>query len=234
MREGSISEETQARKVRVRPLDRRFFLRTVTALGLGLTGVASTVPHSRQAGFRPLFNGHDLEGWDGDPRLWRVVDGAIVGSTEETSIDQNSFLSTVDVFSDFVLDISVRLRNHNSGVQFRSRRLPEFGVAGYQADIAEERYFGMLYEEQGRGFFEYWNEMSDSERAAVHAQARQGQWNRYRITCRGDRVRIELNGVTTCDISDPEGARKGVIALQLHTGPPMQVRFKEISIRSLS
>ncbi len=187
----------------------------------------------QDAVFRPLFNGHDLTGWSGDLRLWEVRDGTIVGSTDRVRIEHNSFLSTDESFSDFVLRVSVRLRNHNSGIQFRSRRLADHVVAGYQADVAERDYFGMLYEEGGRGFMDYWEELSPAGKAAVFSAARPGDWNHYEVTCRGDRIRLVLNGVVTCDIRDPEGAREGTIALQLHRGEPMQVAFREILVRPL-
>ena len=183
--------------------------------------------------FTPLFNGTDLTGWSGDPALWSVEDGQIVGSTMEKKIEKNSFLSTEKSYSDFVLTLKVKLINHNSGVQFRSKQLENFAVAGYQADVAEQTYFGMLYEEQLRGILPCWKEYSDDERAAVFAAAKLDDWNDYEITCNGDHVKIVLNGYTTLDFKDPEGAKSGIIALQLHTGPDMKVFFKDLAIKEL-
>ena len=185
-------------------------------------------------GFVPLFNGKDLSGWSGDTRLWSVERGVIVGSTEGTSISQNSFLSTDTAYDNFVLRFQVKLRNHNSGVQFRSEARDAYVMAGYQADIAEETYFGMLYEEKKRGFMPYWTAMSPDEQAATQQVVKQGKWNQFEVTCIGDRIKIVLNGLTTCDIRDPGGARSGFIGLQLHAGAPMEVRFKDIEIRTLS
>ncbi|MBM3289941.1 MAG: DUF1080 domain-containing protein, partial [Candidatus Hydrogenedentes bacterium] len=111
-------------------------------------------------GFAPLFNGKDLKGWSGDSRLWKVADGCIVGSTDGVKIEKNTFLFSEKEYGDFVLRVKVKLRNHNSGVQFRSEQRPDFVAAGYQADVAEKTYFGMLYEEQKRGFMDYWKAMS--------------------------------------------------------------------------
>ena len=201
------------------------------ALTVALTGFSNSAMADDE--FTPLFNGTDLTGWSGDPALWSVEDGQIVGSTMEKKIEKNSFLSTEKSYSDFVLTLKVKLINHNSGVQFRSKQLENFAVAGYQADVAEQTYFGMLYEEQLRGILPCWKEYSDDERAAVFAAAKLDDWNDYEITCNGDHVKIVLNGYTTLDFKDPEGAKSGIIALQLHTGPDMKVFFKDLAIKEL-
>src|SRR5512132_3780544 len=87
-----------------------------------------------QDGFKPLFNGRNLDGWDGDPRLWKVVDGEIVGSTEGVTLEHNSFLITKRSYGDFIFRAQMKLRNHNSGIQFRSQALPDWVVGGYQMD----------------------------------------------------------------------------------------------------
>src|ERR1700694_5643084 len=102
-----------------------------------LLGLIAGFVLAQDTGFRPLFDGKTLAGWDGDPRLWSVRDGAIVCSTEGVSLDDNSFLISRDKFSDFVLRTQVKLRNHTSGIQFRSEALPNWVVRGLQADMAE-------------------------------------------------------------------------------------------------
>ena len=124
-----------------------------------------------EEGFVSLFNGRDLTGWIGDPRLWKVENGVIVGSTEEHPIERNSFLSTTRSFSDFTLRVSVKLIRGNSGIQFRSEQHADHVVKGYQADIAEENYFGMLYEEGKRGIMDYWKKLSPEEKAAINSRA---------------------------------------------------------------
>ncbi|MCL4217117.1 MAG: DUF1080 domain-containing protein [Candidatus Hydrogenedentes bacterium] len=199
---------------------------------------ASTLAQVQEApdneGFEPLFNGENLTGWQGDPRLWSVEDGMIVGSTEGVDIEHNTFLSTEKSYSDFVLRAKVKLRNHNSGIQFRSEQRDDYVVAGYQADVAEKTYFGMLYEEKLRGILPYWNEYTQEERDKINGMAKAGDWNEYEITCQGDKITMVLNGYTTCDIVDPDGAKEGIIALQLHTGPSMKVYFKDLSIKNLT
>ena len=190
-------------------------------------------PGKNDKAFVPLFNGADLTGWSGDSRLWKVEDGVIVGSTEGNPLEHNSFLSTEQSYGDFILRVKVKLRNHNSGIQFRSEQLSDHVVVGYQADVAEKKYFGMLYEEKKRGIMDYWKALPVEEQEAIHAASKQGDWNEYEITCKGDQVKMELNGYLTCNIIDPEGAKEGVIALQLHRGDPMEVLFKDIYIKQL-
>src|SRR6185369_3561882 len=105
-------------------------------------------------GFRPLFNGRNLDGWDGDPRLWSVRDGMIVGSTEGVALKSNTFLITRRSFRDFHLRVEMKLRNHNSGIQFRSEKLdgPGWVVRGLQADAAAnpDNYWGNIYDEKGK------------------------------------------------------------------------------------
>ncbi len=106
----------------------------------------------QRQGFRPLFDGRTLNGWDGAPGLWTVQDGVLVGSTHGHKLGHNSFLISKEEFSDFILRIDVKLENHNSGIQFRSKALPEWVVSGYQADAAAGAWWGSLYgEKTGRG-----------------------------------------------------------------------------------
>ncbi len=183
-----------------------------------------------ESGFVPLFDGKTLNGFVGDPQLWRVEDGQIVGSTDGKRIRHNSFLATRKKFRNFILKVKFKLRNHNSGIQFRSQLLPNYVVRGYQADIAERRYMGILYEERGRGI------LADVDPEKVKQFYKPGQWNQYTIVAQGPRIRLYLNGHLTVDYveEDPKrGAQEGIIAFQLHTGPAMEVRFKDILIKEL-
>ncbi len=178
-------------------------------------------------GFHPLFNGKNLDGWEGDSRLWSVRDGMIVGSTEGTKLTHNSFLISKQSYRNFILRAEMKLRNHNSGIQFRSEVLPEWVMRGYQADAAENSYWGCLYEEKGtRGLLvNSWKEKGEKV-------ARLKDWNEYEILCDGDHIQLKLNGEVTADVHDAKWA-EGHIGLQLHAGPPMQVYFRRIQIQVL-
>jgi len=201
------------------------------ALVLTLTGApalwsAPIDPKETAEGFRPLFDGKTLDGWDGDPRLWRVEEGEIVGSTEGVNLKANSFLIYRKAeFSDFVLRLQVKLRNHNSGVQFRSEALPDWVVRGYQADMAEDNWWGGVYEEKGtRGV------MVNGWKGKAETVVRRGDWNDLEVRCQGDLIQIRVNGLLTAELRDSVRL-KGIIALQLHQGPPMMVRFRNIRIK---
>ena len=198
----------------------RFGLLVLALCSLSLTAFA------QEAGFRPLFNGKNLDGWDGDPRLWSVRDGMIVGSTEGVKLGHNEFLITKQSFGNFVLRAECKLRNHNSGIQFRSEALPEWVVRGYQADMGENNYWGNIYEEKGTR-----NTMVDGwpkAQSIVHLQ----DWNDYEISCDGDHIQLKLNGVETADLHDSVRLT-GIIALQLHAGPAMEAYFRHIRIKEL-
>lgn len=179
--------------------------------------------------FKPLFDGKTLEGWDGDKDLWSVHDGVIVGSTHDKQLKSNSFLSTKKKYKNFVLKIKFKLHNHNSGIQYRSEQLPNYVVKGYQADIADNQFMGILYEERGRGI------LANVKKEEVAKFVKQGDWNEYVITANGPKLKQELNGHTTIEFTDEEGkgSREGIIALQLHVGPKMKIEFKDILIKEL-
>jgi len=180
-----------------------------------------------QDGFQPLFNGKNLDGWDGDPRLWKVEDGVIVGSTEGVTLEHNTFLITKRTYKNFILKTQMKLRNHNSGIQFRSKALPDWVVAGYQMDAAENAHWGNIYEERGkRGI------MVNTYKEKGSTVVRHNDWNDVEILCEGDHIQIKLNGLVTADIHDSLSL-EGVIAFQLHRGPPMQARFRNVMIKEL-
>ena len=199
----------------------------LAALALAWPG-AATEPTRRELadGFVPLFNGVDLSGWDGDPSLWSVTGGSIVGSTDGRPLTANSFLVSEREFGDFVLRFEVKLRNGNSGMQFRSERTERWTVRGYQADFASGKGWGNLHGEGlPRGLIlDGWQDRAEHVVGAG--------WNRIEILCKGYRIRISVNGIVTNDVLDP-GALTGVLAMQLHRGEPMRVEFRHIRIRTL-
>lgn len=179
-----------------------------------------------EQGFRPLFNGRDLGGWSGDPDLWTVEGGAIVGSSDGRPLSENSFLIADGFFRDFELRFQVKLRNGNSGMQVRSERTGDWGVRGYQVDFASGKGWGNLHGEGlGRGLIlDAWQDKSEF--------LVRREWNDIGILCVGYRIRVTINGVVVNDVLDP-GALEGVVALQLHRGEAMRVEARNIRIREL-
>jgi putative membrane-bound dehydrogenase-like protein len=168
-----------------------------------------------------VFDGATLAGWRGDAALWSVEDGAIVGRAPD-GLERNAFLRSEAMLRDFRLTLEVLLPDDaaNSGVQFRSRELAGGDVAGYQADVGRG-WWGKLYEEHGRGL------LVDLD-AAEHV--RRGDWNAYEITAVGSRVTLRLNGAPCAELVDPDGAREGILALQIHSGGPTEVRFRDLRV----
>jgi hypothetical protein len=190
---------------------------------------AAAALSSADEGFKPLFNGRTLDGWQGDEKLWSVEDGAIVGTTDDTQLKHNSFLATTKTYKNFVLKVKFKMRNGNSGIQFRSKSFPDYVARGYQADIADNMFMGILYEEGGRGI------LANVDAAEVAKHVNKEGWNEYSITADGPHITQVLNGFTTVDYQEKsdQGATEGIIALQLHVGPKMRVWFKDIEIREL-
>jgi hypothetical protein len=200
----------------------------VSMLGLAALWPAPLALGQEPAGFRPLFNQKDLAGWVApeDKSLFSVEDSVIVGRTKG-DLKKNEFLVTEKSYVDFVLKAKVKLTSGNSGIQFRSKRAPDGAVSGPQADVAEG-YWGLLYEERGRGILERYPE----EKA--NALVKKDDWNEFVITAKGQHVTIDFNGTRIIDRTDDQFGKEGIIALQVHAGPPMEVRYKDIEIKELS
>ena len=180
--------------------------------------------------FEPLFNGRDLTGWEGDSLLWLVEDGMIVGRSP--GIGYNDFLATERSYSDFVLRLQVHLvgGEGNSGVQFRSQRvMGSMEMIGYQADIGPT-WWGGLYDESRRRRM-----LVEQDADLINKVVRADGWNNYEIEARGKRVRLKLNGTTTADYEETDEGidAEGRIALQVHSGPALEVRFRNIRLTEL-
>jgi hypothetical protein len=222
-----------------------------TALAFLLTSAAL------HAGETSIFNGKDLTGWEGNPKLWSVEDGAITGRTAdsgETKISHNTFLVWKGgTTGDFELTLKYRIEKGNSGIQYRSKLLDpgEHGpiVSGYQADFEAGRtYSGILYEERGRGILAQRGQKTEigadgkpvvtgsvGDSAEIQAAIKDEQWNDYRIIAKGNRVQHFINGKATVEVTDkdPKNAPKeGILALQIHAGPAMVVQFKDLLLKT--
>lgn len=225
--------------------------RSMPAILLSALLALAALSPQEPAPFRSLFDGQSLAGWVGEERFWRVEDGAIVGeSTAQNPCERTTWLILAGAeFGDFDLRCQVRIEAGNSGVQFRSRRGAGFDVLGLQADLTGgPEWTGCLYEQGGRGVVARRGEQVElgaGERSvervapdgAVLAGWRRGDWNELRIVAMGERVVYELNGLRSSALvdRDPEHfAPRGLIALQLHAGPPMRVAFRDLLIRELA
>jgi hypothetical protein len=214
----------------------------------------SSAPAADDEGFVTLFNGKDLSGWEGDSVHWSVQDGAITGrTTPETLIKTNTFLVWQGGKpADFVIRLKYKMEGGNSGVQYRSKVLdPEkYIVGGYQADIDSKGvHTGINYEEKGRGILAERGQRveigADGKKQPVGTLGDKGElltkisndgWNDYEITARGNHLTHVINGAVMSEVIDNQpskAATSGVIALQLHVGPPMTIQFKDIRLKEI-
>ncbi len=217
---------------------------------LWLSTVLSSLPTARSAEseFVSIFNGQDLSGWEGKPGWWFVEDGAISArSTPEKPCEKHNYLMwRGGTPGDFELRLEYRLVGGNSGIQFRSRELPDWDTNGYQADMdATGEWTGALFEHNRGGIAmrgqrvvidpdgtRHETQFADS--ATLLKKIKPNDWNDYRIVAQGDRIVLEINGALMAEAIDRQAgqaARRGVIALQMHPGPPMLVQFRNLRIR---
>jgi hypothetical protein len=220
---------------------------------------ATTAPTKE---LKSIFNGKDLDGWDGDPRLWSVKDGVIRGeTTPDTPAQGNTFLiwrggST----KNFELQLAFRCNDsNNSGIQYRSKHIDDpkaknrWVVRGYQHELRNEVGYpnvaGFIYDEGGkRGRLCLVGEKSVWENGAKRVEKtwldetafkklfKLNDWNQVAIVAQGDRIQHFLNDQLILEFSDqdPElSLKEGVLALQLHAGKPMWAEFKDIRFRQL-
>lgn len=220
---GEIEERVQSDKSMM-PDDQlklfsEFEVRSLLAYLRGKEQVALKATRATAALF---FNGKDLSGWSGDPELWSVDNGEIVGRTN--GLKQNEFLVSDLAAGNFRLNVDVRLLRNagNSGIQFRSQPAGH-EVKGYQADVGVG-WWGKLYEELGRGLI--WDKSGE-------AHVKHDDWNTYTIEANGSRVKTWINGKPCVDLDDPAGARTGVFAFQLHSGGATEVRFRNLRLEVL-
>ena len=182
-----------------------------------------------------LFDGKSFHGWDGDTnQTFHIRDGMIVGGTFSRMQPRNEFLATTSRFTNFVLRAKFKLTGSegfvNSGIQFRSERVPnDSEMKGYQADIGEG-WFGTLYDESRRN-----KPMAKPAEAAVKSAVKIGDWNDYELRCEGPHIVLKINGVlmvdyTEADFSIPQTGRFG---LQVHGGGRTEVFFKDLILEPL-
>ncbi len=205
-----------------------------------------------EEGFEPIFDGKTLEGWEGKEGFWSVEDGAITGKTsEENPLDSNTFLIwRAAKVADFELRFKIRLVGGNTGLQFRSKEVEPFVIAGYQADFdAAGEWVGVLYDEKGRALLAergtrviIWGDGSKQVMEQITPEKdildsiKKEDWNDYTIIAKGNRIIQKINGLTTVDVTDAEEGDKrkeGLLALQLHTGEPMKVQIKDVRLKTI-
>ena len=218
--------------------------------------VAATAQAADEEGFVSLFDGKTLDKWDGNPEFWRVEDGAIVGqTTADKPTKGNTFLIwRGGELADFELKAEFKIEGGNSGIQYRSFEIPDqkWVIGGYQADIDSNPtggYTGIVYGEKFRGMLalrgkkatvgedhksKETGELGDP--AEIIKVVKKGDWNEYHITAKGFHFVQRINGTATAELTDDDTEMRkasGLLALQLHAGPPMKIQFRNIRVKHL-
>ncbi|MDH4476951.1 MAG: DUF1080 domain-containing protein [Verrucomicrobiaceae bacterium] len=215
-----------------------------------LLSLIATTLLPAQDGFVPLFNGKDLTGWDGNPELWKVENSEIVGTTTgPEQLKYNQFLIwRGGVLKNFELRAKIRVSASNTGIQYRSRELPEAGkwsVGGYQCDIhPTAANNGMVYGEKWGGILVQNGQTMVidpedkkwlvAEREPVKVDT--AEWHDYTIIAQGNHLVHKIDGQMTIDLLDfgaKTQALEGLLAFQLHRGPAMKVQIKEVLLKEL-
>lgn len=230
--------------------------------GRGGGGMFPQAPPDDATGFVAIFDGKTLTGWEGDTTFWRAENGVIIGeSTPEKPVKANNFLIwRGGTLRDFELKIEFRLNAANSGIQYRSAEMPAVGkwvLKGYQADIDfAQGFLGNIHDERGRGpapeghvvlsprgqitrisagpAYKTIGTVGDptSLRGAMNV----GGWNRYHIIARGPVIMQLINSQLMSVAIDEDSANappEGVLGLQMHSGPPYKIEFRNVMYRKL-
>lgn len=219
-----------------------------------MAGAAASAPV--EDGWTSLFDGRSLAGWSvstSATQYWTVEEGAITGRiTQENPCTVNQYLVWEGgELADFELKLESRLRGEggiNNGFQFRSRLLPDGDVCGYQVDNnLETPWLVRLYDEYGRHTLAWRGERSvfdgggrrttsALEEGAGPAWFRLEDWHEYHLTCVGSKIVLRVDGRVAAEVVDEDRQRRdaqGILALQLHSGPPTEVKFRNVRMRTL-
>lgn len=185
--------------------------------------------HAVEDNGTPLFDGKTFNGWEGNLTAFRIEDGAIVGGSLKQEVERNEFLCTTKEYGDFELRITFKLLGEgvNAGSNSAQNAPDHHEVSGYQADMGEG-YWGALYDESRRNKI-----LAAPEKEETVAKiAKLNDWNEYVIRAEGKHIQQWLNGTKTVDYTETDDtvAATGVIALQIHGGPPSEAWYKNIVI----
>ena len=189
---------------------------------------------NKSSGPVKIFDGKTFAGWEGDTnKTFRIQDGAIVGGSLKERVPRNEFLCTTRNYTNFVLRLKFKIIGEcaNAGVQIRTKRIPNHHeVSGYQADMGDPGWWGCLYDESRRN-----KVLAKSDIDAVNKVLKRGDWNDYMIRCEGKRIQLWINGLQTVDYTemDENIDMSGVIAPQIHGGPPSEAWYKDITVEEL-
>jgi hypothetical protein len=228
----------------------RVCVMVLAGVGAALAAVDDGHAQEPPPGFTAVFNGRDLGGWEGSPEYWKVEDGCLTGVADGT-LKYNRFITwKKGTLKNFELRVKVKVTpGGNSGIQYRGTQRPDLGesvVTGYQCDVVANRpeYNGMLYEERGRRILAYTGEkvvIDPSGQPWVVGdmpvkEFKAGEWHDFRVLVEGNRHRHWIDGHPTAEAIDldTKGRKlEGVLAVQVHVGPPMKIQYRDFFLKNL-
>lgn len=201
-------------------------------------------------GFKAIFNGKSLDGWEGSSKYWLVEDGCLTGIADGKLTYNRFIVWRGGRPKNFELRVKVKVTpGGNSGIQYRSVERPELGesvVTGYQCDVVSNRadYDGMLYEERGRRILAH-----TGEKVVIDTKGqpwvvgefpvktfKAGEWHDFRVLVEGNRHQHWIDGHPTVDVIDLDEKNRrlgGVLGVQVHVGPPMKIQYKDFFLKNL-
>ncbi|MEJ6979384.1 DUF1080 domain-containing protein [Pedobacter sp. P351] len=214
------------------------------------------------SGYKAIFDGKTLNGWEGDPKYWRVENGVLIGEiTPETILKQNTFLIyTKAQPADFELKTDYKISaKGNSGVNYRSVRIDSipFALKGYQADLDGKdkynlgypRHTGQNYEERGRQFLAVRGQKtvietgkapvvvdSTGSRSELLKAINYDGWNTLHIVVKGNSIKHYINDVLMSEVTDNDLSNRkmqGLIGVQVHVGPPMKIEYRNFLLKEI-
>ena len=228
----------------------------ITTLRANAQQVYPTPAEKDDTGFQLIFDGKTLNGWEGDPKYWRVENGCLVGQiTPETLLKENTFIIwRGGTTRNFELKVDFRVSSRgNSGINYRSVAVEgkPFVLRGYQADLdGAKKYTGQNYDEKGRTFLALRGDISRVDPDGVSriignvgnkeelaSIIKDADWNEYHLVVIGNVMTHLLNGrvVSIVYDEDPKGRRsEGLLGVQVHTGPPMKIEYRNFRLKELS
>jgi hypothetical protein len=199
-----------------------------------------------------LFNGYDFNGWDVDTSLFWIEDSSIVAGNLDSPNEYMVWVTTQKEFGDFILEADVKLigdevespegdeiETPNGGIYFRCHYTDENVLAGYETDMwtnveeADSLWWGSLHDPFGPRDFDEFNILGNQD--SLRKVFNKNDWNHVKIYCKGPKIKVWFNGLLTADFTeyDESASPAGIIGLQLHSGPPMRVWYKNVYLQEL-
>lgn len=221
----------------MKPTPHPIILPLLAVLGfLGSSNVPrAEAPPSPSSVSTSLFDGKSLAGWDGDEKIWRVVEGAIAGGSLAEEMKENQFAATLREYSNFIVRFQIKLTGKegfvNSGIQIRSQRVAgKSGMVGYQCDWGDPTWWGCIYDEGRRDKL-----LAQSNIKVIGPVVKRNDWNNYVIRADGPRITTWINGVMAVDYTetDPGIPQTGRMGIQIHGGGKALVEVINLTIEEL-